>query len=563
MRFGHVLLAGFSSEGRLAEGPTDGYFRARLTAVVLILSALGGLWLRISIARQSGLWRDEALCLFVTRLPTLSDLLAFLHYHESHPPLFYLLLRGWLALFGPSTASALALPILFGALLPPVAYWVGRRTFSPRVGLLSCVLVALSPDLAVYSGQVRPYSLMPLLGLLSVFFLWQGLRGGGWKSWLGYGVSTLALLYAHHWGWLVEVAEWALVIASMLFVSTRPGRRGAQGFLLAQAAILLGYLPWLPALLYQMHHAGHGASGGSLRFPVVSGFFSTVFLALGNNDCAPYPLNRIMALPLLAVLVVGLIASYKAASLSEDRLDPRRLALLLYVGVPLFAFGLALALIHRANLLFPYCYLTVAPPLLVALSLAIVSLPGPRRWPWAVPALAACLIAGYYGVAVMTPGRFRRSNARELAAAVFARAHPNDLIVIAPEWLSSSFNYYYRGNNPQIDYPHVGREGAVEFDGIYARQADPLLFRRFQAQMVAVHAAGQPVWLILNRPGPLPDLPAGTDTPATDPGLAGVIRSSPQMSFLTRLYGPPRALRAGSGCATENLEAFLFTPRNP
>ncbi|HZT41598.1 MAG TPA: glycosyltransferase family 39 protein, partial [Chthonomonadaceae bacterium] len=164
--------------------------RRWLVMNVLACSVLVGFALRLLLAQRSGLWRDEGLFLFIVRFPTLRDIFHFLHYHESHPPLFYLLMRGWQAVFGPSDAAALALPLLLGALFPIAVFLVGRVLFGLRAALLATVFACVSPGLCAYSAQVRPYSLLPLLCLLSVFFVWQALQGQGKGAWGWYTLVT-------------------------------------------------------------------------------------------------------------------------------------------------------------------------------------------------------------------------------------------------------------------------------------------------------------------------------------------------------------------------------------
>src|SRR5579871_5558498 len=100
--------------------------RRGLVIVLLTLCVLIGLALRLLLAGRSGLWRDEGLFLFIVHFPAVGDIFHFLHYHESHPPLFYVLMRGWQAVFGSSDTSALALPLVLGILFPIVVFLVGR-----------------------------------------------------------------------------------------------------------------------------------------------------------------------------------------------------------------------------------------------------------------------------------------------------------------------------------------------------------------------------------------------------------------------------------------------------
>ena len=141
------------------------------TAIMLASFTILGLVLRVGLAGRSGLWCDEVQFLWVVRMPTLEAMIDFLWHHKSHPPLFYILMRGWLGIFGDSVPAALSLPILLGTALIPAIYYVASRVFSSYTGLIAASFVTVSPVLANHSGQARPYSLLSLLCLMSVYLL--------------------------------------------------------------------------------------------------------------------------------------------------------------------------------------------------------------------------------------------------------------------------------------------------------------------------------------------------------------------------------------------------------
>ena len=130
-----------------------------------------GTVLRLITPGAGPLWRDEALFLFIVQLPSVSDLLSFLYQHESHPPLFYLIMRAWGSIAGTSEAALNVMPIVFSIALIPSMFWIGSRAFGRATGLLACWIVALHPGLIFHSVQIRPYALLTLLAVGSCFWL--------------------------------------------------------------------------------------------------------------------------------------------------------------------------------------------------------------------------------------------------------------------------------------------------------------------------------------------------------------------------------------------------------
>jgi hypothetical protein len=149
-----------------------------------------------------------------------------------------------------------------------------------------------------------------------------------------------------------------------------------------------------------------------------------------------------------------------------------------------------------------------------------------------------------------------------MAAAVAARTQPSDLVIIAPEWLASSFNRYFKPDVQQIDFPYFGREGAVDFAGIRERTADPAALARLRPVIADARRTGRRVWLMMETR----DLHKITDydiarAPTPD-GLkdAGMIRANQIRGELTLLYGPPDTSLTVADPLTqfEKFRAYLF-----
>ena len=53
---------------------------------------------------------------------------------DGSPPLYYLLLHGWMGLVGEGEAATRALSLIFALIAVPVAYWAGNAVFDRRTG---------------------------------------------------------------------------------------------------------------------------------------------------------------------------------------------------------------------------------------------------------------------------------------------------------------------------------------------------------------------------------------------------------------------------------------------
>ena len=96
--------------------------------------------------------------------------------------------------------------------------------------------------------------------------------------------------------------------------------------------------------------------------------------------------------------------------------------------------------------------------------------------------------------------RFARSNAREMAAAVEARVRPSDLVVICPKSVPSSFNFYFRPDNTQIDFPEERHVGAIGKRRRLAAVGRTSNYEAVVAQLDQAHREGRRVWFVMGTP---------------------------------------------------------------
>ncbi len=164
---------------------------------------------------------------------------------HTNPPLFYLLLKGWMAVGGDGDQWVRLLPCLFAMLLGAALVWLARES---RVGgwtaTLAVALAAASPLSVDLANEVRAYSLLALLACLSIAATLCDRRLRTRDSFALLTIINVALVHAHYFGWLTVGAECALVCASWpRDVARRVGR--------SVVYTMLAFLPW--ALMVAVH----------------------------------------------------------------------------------------------------------------------------------------------------------------------------------------------------------------------------------------------------------------------------------------------------------------------
>lgn len=113
---------------------------------------------------------DESFIAQLTSQPA-SAILARLNYDEPHPPVYYLLMRGWNLLVGGRPEFLVRFPsLLIGMLMLSLTYRIGRDLgFSWPVALLMVVWLGLNPHYTAHVREARMYG--PMITTLALAVL--------------------------------------------------------------------------------------------------------------------------------------------------------------------------------------------------------------------------------------------------------------------------------------------------------------------------------------------------------------------------------------------------------
>src|SRR5919198_3817309 len=169
-------------------------------------------------------------------------------HHDANMLLYYLLLRAWIHI-GTGEFAIRLLSVSLGIVTIVAIFLVGKRLFGVNTGLIAAGLLAFNGFHIMYSQQVRSYSLLALLTVLSFWALVEAVESGASKQWVVYGVLVGLAFYAHFLAVLTIASQAAALLAR--------GTRKAcwKGMLAAGATALLMGLPMVVfiALNHQLH----------------------------------------------------------------------------------------------------------------------------------------------------------------------------------------------------------------------------------------------------------------------------------------------------------------------
>jgi 4-amino-4-deoxy-L-arabinose transferase-like glycosyltransferase len=190
------------------------------------------------------------------------DVIADSAAEDTHPPLYYLVLHGWMELAGDSRVAIRTPSLLFGVAAVGVLFLLGRALAGTRAGLVAAFLLALSPLHATYSQEARNYALLSLAAGLSCLAFVHALRSATRAASAGYVAATALLLYTHVYGLFVVAAQ-LVVLAVCLH---RERWRGRRRWAVLTGSVGLLFLPWLVVLALQTGEELEGGADANLAW---------------------------------------------------------------------------------------------------------------------------------------------------------------------------------------------------------------------------------------------------------------------------------------------------------
>ncbi|MEH1812252.1 MAG: glycosyltransferase family 39 protein [Nostoc sp.] len=173
-----------------------------------------------------------------------------------HPPLYYILARFWVGIFGNSVTVIRSLSAFISLLIFPSIYWLCRELFkaSAWVSEVAIALMAISPIHLVYAQEAREYILWIVIVLLCSASLLRALRLESKDrvlrilNWGMYAVTLMLSLYTFLFSGFVIVAHSIYVIATEKFRFTRT----VKAYLLASLAGFLAFTPWILVVIVNL-----------------------------------------------------------------------------------------------------------------------------------------------------------------------------------------------------------------------------------------------------------------------------------------------------------------------
>lgn len=400
--------------------------------LVLIIALAAAL--RVSLLFFRGtLWFDELFSIHFSSLPSWAETWRYWTL-ETNPPLYTFILRFWLKLGDPANPFFTRTPaLIFGLLGVSALYALGKKMFSPRVGLWATLLFSLSGIHIFTSSETRAYTLFALLAILSSYFFYRLIinRESRRSLWALYTVITILLLYSHLTAVVMVAAQFLILILR------QPEPVIKKHWWTSQIIAGLAWLPWLvPWLTSKFNPQIAGGWFFDANLFGNANIFSLLTTAYFVDNIG----GKFIYTLVMLFIVLGIILLAKR--LTDKMLDQETKASLIYLtlwaGLPILATSLLGVFVPK--------YVLFAYPALYLLAGWLIDQSAKTIKQTATAAAIILLLILPSAATIATTTVFSWTPFIEY---VESRETPRSMTMLAfPETLA--FNHFYRGQRPVV-----------------------------------------------------------------------------------------------------------------
>lgn len=219
----------------------------------------------------SDMWSDEIYT--ITMLSgSLPDFFAKFK-NDLHPPLYYIGLRFFTALFGLNVLTMRLFSVLGVLSTLMLGYFAGRRIFGNQGALIFCLMLMSIPMLAAYSHQARMYTwaAFSVTGVFIYAFLYMQTAKNRDLAFLF--LFTVIAMYMHYYSMAAAFVANAFVFFYFVFTKNRKWIPQLLSMLLS----IILFLPWLLMFVVQIKKVQHAFWAPEVSFDAIFACFKIPF----------------------------------------------------------------------------------------------------------------------------------------------------------------------------------------------------------------------------------------------------------------------------------------------
>ncbi|MBD2165943.1 glycosyltransferase family 39 protein [Calothrix membranacea FACHB-236] len=181
---------------------------------------------------------------------------------SQHPPLYYVMVRLWMQVFGNSVAATRSLSVIISLLAFPCLFWLCLELFgSPITAWISVALLTVSPFHVAYAQEARQFSLWTLIILLGGAVLLRAIRLNTKQLWIMYALTVGLGLYTFLFSGLVVLAHSVYILTIERFKLSKK----IKAYFIATISGFLTFIPWLFVIIHNLSQVNETTTTAQAR----------------------------------------------------------------------------------------------------------------------------------------------------------------------------------------------------------------------------------------------------------------------------------------------------------
>lgn len=271
----------------------------KICLIWLLMMAAGTIFFFTGNTHE-GVWYDEAYTFFVTyRFPNeIIHLIA----GDSHPPLYFIGLWAFRALFGNSLFVLRGFSAIGALALAALGMGPVRRLFGVKTGLIYTFLIIVTPATFFMSQEMRNYTWGAFFTAGAALYFFLAVRNNVLKEWVMAGIFGIACAYTHYCALIV-----VMVVNILLFIFIFLKKKDRLfPFILVNGIIALIFIPWI---IYYAYSVGITKVRHDWKFSLIHTVSESIFYPFGFKFGMPDALTALPVLVLACVLIIMAIVN--------------------------------------------------------------------------------------------------------------------------------------------------------------------------------------------------------------------------------------------------------------
>jgi len=234
-----------------------------------------------------------------------------------HAPLYFVLTRVWMQLWGSSIAVMRSLAVFFSLLVFPSLYWLCQELFNkPSISRMAVILMSVSPFYVAYAQEARPYSLWTVAILLISASFIRAIRLNRLASWLLYSTCSVLGLYTS----LFSIYIIAFQGIYLLLGRIKNKFDTIKNYLLFTLLSLIVFSPWILIIINRIDLLQKNTEWmrGNFNFAeIIAVFIGTVLLIFGDLPISQDS-DPVQIVLVLILMVVAIATTLKSSYLKKS-----------------------------------------------------------------------------------------------------------------------------------------------------------------------------------------------------------------------------------------------------